>query len=61
MVIDPASYVEVNASNVLALNGGRWIVNGTANWPTTDGTHPSANAAPLAAAAVPLTSLTAFQ
>lgn len=60
-VIDPASYVEVNSSNVLALNGGLWIVDGTANWPTLDGTHPAAPVAALAAACVPLTSLTAFQ
>ena len=59
-VIDPAAYVEVNASNALTLNGGYWIVNGTANYPTTDGTHPSAAVAALAAAAVSLSSLTAF-
>lgn len=40
-VFDVASAVEVNASNVLTLNGGYWQVNGTANYPTTDGTHPS--------------------
>lgn len=59
-VIDPAAYVEVNASNALTLSGGYWLVNGTANYPTTDGTHPTAAVAALAAAAVPLPSLTAF-
>lgn len=39
--IDIASVVEVNASNVLTPNGGFWIVNGGANFSTTDGTHPN--------------------
>lgn len=51
-IIDTASMVEVNASNVLTLNGGYWMVNGTANWPTSDGTHNSANTSALKAAAV---------
>lgn len=56
-VIDPCQYVEVNASNVITQDGGRWLCNGTANWPTTDGTHPNAPMCELAAAAVPLSSL----
>jgi len=41
-IIDPCALIEVNASNVLTQNGGRWLTNGSANYPTTDGTHPTA-------------------
>jgi lysophospholipase L1-like esterase len=34
-----------------ARNSGKWIVNGTANYPTADGTHPSAATHALIAAA----------
>jgi hypothetical protein len=51
-IIDPCAYVEVNSSNVLTLNGGRWLTNGTANYPSTDGTHPTAAMAAIAAQAV---------
>jgi lysophospholipase L1-like esterase len=40
-VIDIASVAEVDANNQLFPNGGFWIVNGTANYATTDGTHPT--------------------
>jgi hypothetical protein len=49
---DTAAAIEVNASNVLTLNGGYWMVNGTANWPTSDGTHNSINTSLLKAAVV---------
>jgi hypothetical protein len=39
--IDPASLVEVNVSNVLTVDGGRWLTTGVANAPTLDGTHPT--------------------
>lgn len=56
-VIDPCRYVEVNTSNVLTQDGGRWLTNGSANWPTTDGIHPAAPLCALAAQAVPISSL----
>ena len=55
--IDPCQYVEVNASNVLTQDGGRWLCNGTANWPTTDGIHPNAPLCALAAQAVPMSEI----
>jgi len=39
-IVDTAAQVEVNAAGVLTLGGSRWIVNGTADWPTSDGYHP---------------------
>jgi hypothetical protein len=56
-VADPAALVEVNSSNVLTLNGGRWIANGTANYsagPDTGNTmiHPTSAGAILASAAI---------
>ena len=40
-VIDPASLVEVDATNALTVDGGRWLTTGAANAPTADGTHPT--------------------
>lgn len=40
-IFDVAQPCEVNSANVLTLNGGRWLTTGAANYPTTDGTHPS--------------------
>lgn len=40
-VFDTAATCEVNSLNVLTLNGGYWPVNGSANYPTSDGIHPS--------------------
>jgi len=51
-IIEVANTVEVNASNVLTQNGGFWIVDGSANYPTTDGVHPSTAAHTLMAAAL---------
>lgn len=42
-VIDIAAAVEVDANNNLSLYGGRWLTNGTANFYTADGLHPSTN------------------
>jgi len=58
--IDPAAFVEVNLSNVVTINGGYWPVNGTANWPTTDGTHPSTITGTLATNAVQYSNLVPF-
>jgi hypothetical protein len=41
-VFDINTGVEVNLANVLTMNGGHWISNGTAGSCTSDGTHPSA-------------------
>jgi lysophospholipase L1-like esterase len=40
-VYDVCTNIEANSSNVLTQNGGRWLATGSANAPTTDGTHPS--------------------
>lgn len=45
-IIDPNPYVESQTDH------GKWIVNGSANYPTTDGTHPSTAIHILAAQAV---------
>lgn len=50
-VFDPAILIEVNSSNVLTLNGGRWLVTGGVA-PTADGTHPTTAVHAVLAAAV---------
>lgn len=55
-VIDVAAPLEVNASNVLTLNGGRWLSTGVANFDTNDGIHPQNNAAIIGASVFPATS-----
>lgn len=35
-----ANVVEVNAANAFTQDGGLWVVNGSASYATTDGTHP---------------------
>jgi len=40
-IFDIASRVEVNAANVLTVDGGFWIVTGAANYATDDGIHES--------------------
>lgn len=40
-LIDVCSVCEVNSSNVLTQNGGRWLTNGVAFYPTPEGVHPS--------------------
>ena len=58
-IFDVAAAVEVNASNVLTLNGGFWITTGAANYPTADGIHPSRATSILMSAAVDDTKFTA--
>lgn len=60
MTVDPTVNVEVNASNVLTVNGGFWITNGSGNYPTTDGTHPTSALAAIIAASFDATKLVAF-
>jgi hypothetical protein len=54
-VIDICTAVEVNASNVLTVDGGRWITTGTANYPTIDGVHPTAAIHTILSASIPAT------
>ena len=59
-VFDIASTVEVNASNALTVNGGRWISNGTGfAYCDNIGTHPSALATALMAPVIDTTRFTA--
>jgi lysophospholipase L1-like esterase len=51
--VDDCSAIEVNSSNVLTLNGGRWLANGTANFYVDSlGVHPTNAAAVLMAATI---------
>lgn len=42
-IVDIAAPIEVDENNVLTENGGRWLTNGTINFYTADGLHPSTN------------------
>lgn len=58
---DVNASLEVNSSNALTTDGGRWLTDGvTSNLYTDDGTHPVSAANIIAANAVPVSSVVAF-
>jgi phospholipase/lecithinase/hemolysin len=58
--LDQAGPAEVNAANVPTINGGRWIVNGSANYATNDGVHPTTAGHTLIAAGVDVSLFRAY-
>lgn len=60
MIVDACAPVETNAAGALTKNGGRWIVNGSANYATVDGIHPTNAGRDLIAACLPVSALELF-
>lgn len=54
-IVDPWINVEVDATNTVVMNGGRWLTTGAASYPTTDGIHPTTA---IVAITVPVTQAT---